>query len=53
MTKIEVDDVKCLALLDSRTQLSTITITCIQKLSVPIHKLDQLLEIEAMGGCPL
>ena len=41
--RIEVKEVECLALIDSRAQLYTIPITFAQKLGVPILKLEKLL----------
>ena len=46
-TNILVDDVECLALVDSGTQLSTINIEFVKQLGLGIHQLDRILKIEA------
>ena len=49
-TKILVDGVECLALVDLGDQLSTITITFVKQLGLDIHQLDRILKLEATGG---
>ena len=44
-----VDDVECLALVDSGAQLS-INIEFVKQLGLKIHQLDKILKIEATGG---
>ena len=48
--KILVDDVECLALVDSGAQFSIITIEFVKKLGLKIHQLDRILRFEATGG---
>ena len=45
-----VDDVKYPGLLDSGAQMSTITISQAKNMSLKIHSLDNLLDIEGSGG---
>ena len=49
-THILVDYVKCLALIDSGAQISTITIELIKQLGLKIHQLDRILKSETTGG---
>ena len=44
-----MNNTKCLALIDSRAQLSTITVTFTQQLGLEIHQLNNVLKHEAMG----
>ena len=48
-SKIVVDDAKCLALINSRAQLSTIAITFAQQLGLEIHHWNKILKLEAKG----
>ena len=48
--EIVVDDTKCLAWIDSRALLSTITVAFAQQLALEIHCLHKILKDEAMGG---
>ena len=52
-TKILVNDVECLGLVDSEIQLSTINIEFVKQLWLEIHQLDRILKIAAMGGYSL
>ena len=45
-----IDDVECLALVDSRAQISTITIEFIKQFGLKIHQLDRILKFETTGG---
>ena len=49
-TWILVDDVECLALMDSGAQISTITIELVKQLGLNIHQLDRILKFETTGG---
>ena len=49
-TCILVDDVECLALIDSGAQISTITTELIKQLGLKIHQLDRILKFETTGG---
>ena len=48
--KMLVDDVECLALVDSGAQLTTIAITFVKQLGLEIHQVDRTLMLEASGG---
>ena len=45
-----IDDVQCLALIDSGAQISTITIEFVKQLGLKIHQLDRILKFETTGG---
>ena len=47
---ILIDNVECLTLVDSRAQISTITIEFIKQLGLKIHQLDRILKFETTGG---
>ena len=47
---IFIDDVECLALVDSGAQISTITIEFVKQLGLTIHQLDRILKFETTGG---
>ena len=47
---ILVDDVECLALIDSGAQISTIMIEPIKLLGLIIHQLNRILKFETIGG---
>ena len=49
-SEIVVDDTKCLELIDSAAQLSSITVTFAQQLGLEIHHLHKILKLESMGG---
>ena len=49
MNSVIVDDVKYPGLLDSGAQMSTITISQAKRMSLKIHSLDNLLDIEGSG----
>ena len=40
-----IDDVECLALVDSGVQISTITIECVKQLGLKIHQLGRILKL--------
>ena len=44
---ILIDEVECIALVDSGTQISTITIEFVKQLGFEIHQLDRILKFEA------
>ena len=46
---ILVDDVECLALIDSGAQISPIMIELVKQLGLKIHKLDRILKYEMTG----
>ena len=48
--RILIDDVECLALIDSGAQISTITIEFVKQLGLQIHQLDRILKFEITGG---
>ena len=48
-TKIKIDNVGCLGLVDSGAELSDIAVDFIQQLKLPIYKLDQFIKPEATG----
>ena len=50
MKQTVVDDTKCLALIDSGAQLSTIIVTFVQQLGLKIHLLNKILKFEVTGG---
>ena len=45
-----IDDVECLALVDSASQISTITIELVKQLGLKIHQLVRILKFETTGG---
>ena len=45
-----IDDVECLALVDSGAQISTITIGIVKQLELKIYQLDRILKVETTGG---
>ena len=45
-----VDDIECLALVDSGAQISTITVEFVKQLGLKIHQLDPVLKFETTGG---
>ena len=47
---ILIDDVECLVLIDSGTQISTIRIEFVKQLGLKIHQLDRILKFETTGG---
>ena len=47
---ILIDDVECLALVDSGTQISTIKIEFVKQFGLKIHQLDKILKFETIGG---
>ena len=47
---ILIDDVECLALIDSEAQISTITVEFGKQLGLKIHQLDRILKFETTGG---
>ena len=47
---ILIDDVECLALVDSGAQISTITVESVKQLRLKIHQLDRILKFETGGG---
>ena len=49
MKHVLIDDVECLALIDSRAQISTITIEFVKQLGLKIHQLDRILKFETTG----
>ena len=48
-TKVCIDDVECLALVDSGAQMSTINLWLAKKLDLPIKHCNDFLELEATG----
>ena len=46
---ILIDDVECLALVDSGAHISTITTEFIKQLGLKIHQLDRTLKYETVG----
>ena len=44
-----IDDVECLALVDSGAQISTITVEFVKQLGLRIHQLDRILKCETTG----
>ena len=49
-TKIKIDGLECLALVDSGAQLSTITGDFAKRLRLPIHPLHKMIRVKATGG---
>ena len=47
-----IDDVECLALVDSGPHVSTITIEFVKQLVWKIHQLDRILKSETTGDIP-
>ena len=47
---ILIDEVECLALIDSGAQISTFTIEFVKQLGLKIHQLDRILKFETTGG---
>ena len=47
---ILIDDVECLALVDSGAQISNITIEFVKQLGLKIHQLDRILKFSTSGG---
>ena len=50
VSKLVVDDTKCLVLIDLGGQLPTIAITFMQQLGLEIYHLNKIFNLEAMGG---
>ena len=47
---ILIDDVECLALIDSGAQISIITVEFVKQLGLKMHQLDRILKFETTGG---
>ena len=47
---IVIDDGKCLALIHSGAQISTVSNEIVKQLGLKIHQLDRILKSETMGG---
>ena len=48
-SQVFIDDVECIALIDSGAKISTITIYFAQKLGLEIKKLQRFISIEGVG----